>query len=99
MIETLVNKILVYFWNRTLSTLGPFDWMDMTCCLERQLCEDRNNWIHVKNSSVPIVNLFGLQVPLGNTGNKFFLLTHDLKWLTLHEKFRLPSRNIQDLST
>jgi len=59
---------LTYFWNRSLSTLKPYDWMDMSCCIQRQLCQERNNWIHVKNSSVAIVNVFGLQVPLGNTG-------------------------------
>eukprot|EP01035_Chromulina_nebulosa_P024709 gene24709-32186_t len=61
------EEILTYFWNRTLSTAGPYDWMDFTCCLPRQLCQERNHWIHVKNSSVPILNMFGLQVPLGNT--------------------------------
>ncbi len=46
---------------------GPQDWMKMNCCLTRQNCVDRKGWLHVRNPQVPIINAFGLQVPLGNT--------------------------------
>lgn len=45
---------------------GPYDWMDMTCCMPRQNCRERKDWMHVGNTSVPAVNIYGLEVPLGN---------------------------------
>ena len=44
------------------------DWRDSSCCLPRQNCIERKTWKHISNSSaVPVVNVYGIQVPLGNT--------------------------------
>lgn len=51
----------------TTDPRGPTDWMDMQCCLPRQHCTDRKGWVKVSNTSVPVVEIFGLQVPLGNS--------------------------------
>lgn len=51
----------------TFHPRSPYDWMDMQCCLPRQHCTERNDWRKVSNTSVPVVNIFGLQVPLGNS--------------------------------
>ena len=59
--------ILTEHHKRQVSEHGPFDWYDMNCCIERQGCAERDNWVSVKNGSVPIVNIYGFQVPLGNT--------------------------------
>jgi hypothetical protein len=42
------------------------DWVDMNCCLPRQNCVDRKGWLNFKDEKVPILNVFGLQVALGN---------------------------------
>eukprot|EP01035_Chromulina_nebulosa_P018281 gene18281-23958_t len=61
------DLVLTNTHERNLSTNGPFDWLSMNCCMKRQNCVDRKDWISIKNKSVNIVNVFGLQVPLGNT--------------------------------
>lgn len=38
-----------------------------SCCLKRQQCTDREDWVHVSDSKVAVVDMFGLYVPLGNT--------------------------------
>ena len=38
----------------------------MSCCMPRQNCVERKTWVSVKNQSAPIVNVYGLQVALGN---------------------------------
>ena len=60
--------VLKYRHNREPSNIsnGPYDWMDMTCCIPRQNCQERKNWIPVGNNSVPSINVYGLEVPLGN---------------------------------
>eukprot|EP01038_Epipyxis_sp_PR26KG_P014240 gene14240-19108_t len=60
--------VLSLFHKRVLEyNDNPFDWFDFHCCMPRQECTERNNWIHVKNNSVSIINIFGFHVPLGNT--------------------------------
>ena len=51
---------------RNLSSNAPMDWYDYRCCLPRQHCVERKSWISIKNHSVPIIQLFGLQIALGN---------------------------------
>lgn len=38
----------------------------MTCCLQRQNCNGRKEWSSITNPAVPLLNIFGLQVALGN---------------------------------
>lgn len=62
------QMILTQFYKRELNhpPTGPMTWQDMACCMPRQNCWERNNWKHVKTTDVPILDIFGLQVPLGN---------------------------------
>ena len=52
------------------------DWLDMSCCLERQNCITRASWVSIKDKEVPIVNVYGLQVPLGNSHFKIEKYRH-----------------------
>lgn len=61
------NAVLQYHHHRNISLFHPFDWYDMNCCLPRQNCRDRKTWLKVSNETIPILNIYGLQVPLGNT--------------------------------
>lgn len=47
------------------------EWMGHSCCAPRQFCQERKSWISIKNESVPILNVYGIQVALGN--NNFHL--------------------------
>lgn len=61
-------SVLTGFHQRSISHVeGPYDWFDMQCCLRRQHCTDRHDWQKVSNESVPVLKVFGLQVPLGNS--------------------------------
>lgn len=42
------------------------DASSLSCCLPRQNCISRAEWIYVDNENLPVVNIYGLQVPLGN---------------------------------
>ena len=62
------SPILSLHHHRAPSTSGSADWMDMNCCLPRQQCTERKNWVHVSNSSsLAVLNIWGIQVPLGNS--------------------------------
>jgi len=41
-------------------------WMYQSCCLQRQNCVERKTWYSIKDSHVPVINYYGLYVPLGN---------------------------------
>lgn len=61
-------SVLQHYHHRQLRRDAPNDWMDMQCCLTRQYCEDRHDWQKVSNASaVSVVQVYGLQVPLGNS--------------------------------
>ncbi len=51
---------------RTVSQITPTDWMTQSCCLERQNCVERKTWKVLREPDVPIINYYGLYVPLGN---------------------------------
>lgn len=42
-------------------------WMNQSCCLPRQNCVERASWVSLKQSTVPVINYYGLKVPLGNS--------------------------------
>ncbi len=46
--------------------IGPNDWMEQSCCMQRQNCVERKTWKPIASPSVPIINYHGLYVPLGN---------------------------------
>lgn len=41
-------------------------WMNQSCCMPRQNCNERKSWVSVKDESVGVINYYGLYVPLGN---------------------------------
>ena len=41
-------------------------WNQMSCCLPRQNCGNRKNWVSIKSPEVHTLNYFGIEVPLGN---------------------------------
>jgi hypothetical protein len=41
-------------------------WMVQSCCMERQNCQDRKTWQNLAHPSVPVIDYYGLYVPLGN---------------------------------
>lgn len=51
---------------RDISTIYENGWMNQSCCLERQNCAERKSWRNIKDPLVPIINYYGLYVPLGN---------------------------------
>eukprot|EP01040_Poterioochromonas_malhamensis_P009990 gene9990-10856_t len=51
---------------RDISQLKENDWMHQSCCMPRQNCMERTTWKNVKDPVVPMINYYGLYVPLGN---------------------------------
>lgn len=41
-------------------------WMSQSCCLPRQNCMERKTWKNLADQSVPIIQYYGMYVPLGN---------------------------------
>lgn len=41
-------------------------WMAQSCCLPRQNCQERKTWLSVHDPNLPVINYYGLYVPLGN---------------------------------
>jgi hypothetical protein len=67
--EPIINTV----YDRQISTYKTMDWVDMNCCLPRQNCQDRKGWLNIKDDKVPILNIFGLQVALGEKFEDFIL--------------------------
>lgn len=44
----------------------PNKWMNQSCCLPRQNCQERKTWLSISNPNLPVMNYYGLYVPLGN---------------------------------
>lgn len=59
--------VVKHFHKREISCDPPLGWMDKKCLLPLQYCTDRKEWVHVSNETVPILNVYGIQVPLGNS--------------------------------
>ena len=62
-------EIIKGFHGRDMNTnYSRHTWEDVKCCMPRQNCQwDRDSWHHVKSPMVPLVQIFDLQVPLGNS--------------------------------
>jgi hypothetical protein len=41
-------------------------WMSQSCCMPRQNCQERKSWVSIADARVPVINYYGLYVPLGN---------------------------------
>jgi len=59
--------VLKYKHARAASNTGEYDWYDLSCCMPRQNCKGRKNWKPVADHSVPMVRIYGLEIPLGNS--------------------------------
>jgi hypothetical protein len=44
----------------------PNKWMGQSCCLPRQSCTERKTWRPLADPTIPVINYYGLYVPLGN---------------------------------
>jgi hypothetical protein len=62
----LTIQVITLFHKRNVSTHGPYDWMDMQCCMPRQHCTERKDWRHMSDPRVEVLNIFGIQTALGN---------------------------------
>jgi len=51
---------------REISKVGDNDWTGMNCCMPRQNCVTRSTWVNAKSMALSFLNIFGLQVALGN---------------------------------
>ena len=58
------------------------DWEGMNCCLRRQNCYDRREWIKVKNQTVPLVSVYGIITPLGNAN----FHSEEYRYCTLYKR-------------
>lgn len=56
-------------------------WMQQSCCLPRQNCQERKTWKPLKDAAVPIVSYYGLYIPLGNVN----FLAEEYRYCTLSE--------------
>eukprot|EP01040_Poterioochromonas_malhamensis_P011509 gene11509-12548_t len=61
------STVLKYFHKREVNEEPPFSWLEKKCLLPLQYCEERKAWVHVSNTSVEVLNIYGIQVPLGNS--------------------------------
>ena len=60
----------------------PQDWKTMNCCMRRQNCWDRLEWIKVSNYTVPVVSVYGIVTPLGNSN----FHAEDYRYCTLYQR-------------
>jgi hypothetical protein len=54
----------------------PNKWMQESCCLPRQNCEERKTWRPLNDPSIPVINYYGLYVPLGNVNFLMYVQTY-----------------------
>lgn len=66
--ELVIDKI----HKKSFKQIEMNKWMTQSCCMKRQNCDefsiDGNEFQHVSDASIPVVNYYGLPVPLGNGG-------------------------------
>ena len=60
------NRVIAEAHHRDIQSIHDGAWADQSCCMPRQNCQERKTWVPIANSSVPIINYYGLYVPLGN---------------------------------
>lgn len=49
------------------STSKNYGWKDVMCCIPKQNCLSRDDWVEVFDQSVQFVDIYGLYVALGNS--------------------------------
>lgn len=60
------NRVMAEAHKRTISTIEDGAWTTQSCCMPRQNCGERKSWLPVADPKVPVINYYGLYVPLGN---------------------------------
>jgi hypothetical protein len=54
-------------------------WMKQSCCLPRQNCIERKSWLGLGHAEVPVIQYYGMYVPLGNVN----FLKEEYRYCTL----------------
>ena len=60
------NRVIAEAHHRDIQSIHDGAWAGQSCCMPRQNCQERKTWVPIANSTVPIINYYGLYVPLGN---------------------------------
>jgi len=60
------NRAIAEVHKRDISNTLDGAWSAQRCCMQRQNCRERKNWLPLRDPKVPIINYYGLYVPLGN---------------------------------
>ena len=60
------DKVASIVHKKEVETIENNAWMEQSCCMPRQNCEERKTWKPIADPSVPVVNYYGLYIPLGN---------------------------------
>jgi hypothetical protein len=60
------KEVITIAHKKSVDTIETNKWMQQSCCLERQNCASRRNWKELAQPEVPVIDYYGLYVPLGN---------------------------------
>ena len=60
------DRVIGEIHKRNVKSFQENVWMNQSCCLQRQNCVERKTWLSIKDPGVPVINYYGLYVPLGN---------------------------------
>jgi hypothetical protein len=50
-----------------IETNDTWETQPWECCQARHICAHRKDWVHIQNGLVPMMKIYGLLVPLGNS--------------------------------
>jgi hypothetical protein len=60
------NRVMAEVHKRDIASMVDGAWALQSCCLPRQNCQERKTWLPIADAGVPVINYYGLYVPLGN---------------------------------
>jgi hypothetical protein len=60
------SRVIAEAHKRDLAPMVDGAWASQSCCLPRQNCQERKSWLPITDPKVPVINYYGLYVPLGN---------------------------------
>jgi len=60
------NRVIGEVHKRDMKPMVDGAWATQSCCLPRQNCQERKTWLPIADPGVPVINYYGLYVPLGN---------------------------------
>lgn len=60
------SRVMIEAHKRDLQSAPDGAWATQSCCMPRQNCQERKTWKPVADPAVPLINYYGLYVPLGN---------------------------------